>query len=111
MKNIFPEPVRKLEKADIGLDGVTAYMTGGKGHQILFMSFEEDVILPLHLHKAQWGVVLEGRIELTIDGKKNVFTKGDRYFIPEGVKHEGKIFAGYSDMTFFDEEQRYKGIK
>ncbi len=36
-----------------------------------------------------------------------VYTKGDRYYIPEGVKHSGKIFAGYADITFFDEPNRY----
>ena len=53
------------------------------------------------------GIVLEGKIELVIDGDKQCFTKGDRYYIPEGVEHSGKIYAGYADMTFFDEPNRY----
>ena len=74
----------------------------------MFMKFDEDVELPAHSHNAQWGVVLEGQIELTINGIENLFTKGERYFIPEGVVHSGKIFAGYTDITYFDQLDRYK---
>ncbi|MES0447689.1 MAG: hypothetical protein ABUJ92_14235 [Desulfobacterales bacterium] len=51
--------------------------------------------------------MLEGQIDLTIDGKKKTYTKGDRYYIPDGVLHSGKIYAGYADITFFDEPDRY----
>ena len=72
------------------------------------MEFTRDVELPEHSHEAQWGVVLEGRIDLTIDGAKHTYTKGDRYFIPKGVKHSGKIYAGYADISFFNQKDRYK---
>ena len=107
MNQIFPEPIRNLPEADIPLDGITAYLSQSDTHQIVFMEFEKDAVLPEHFHAAQMGIVLEGKIELVIDGEKNFFTKGDRYFIPEGVKHSGKIYAGYADMTFFNEPHRY----
>jgi quercetin dioxygenase-like cupin family protein len=53
------------------------------------------------------GIVVEGKIELMIDGEKRCFSKGDRYYIPEGVKHSSKISAGYADVTFFNEPKRY----
>ena len=108
MKEIFPAPVLSLPEADIPLDGVKAYLSQGNGHQIIFMEFSKDVILPEHAHAGQWGVVLEGKIELAIGGSAGVYEKGDRYYIPEGVQHSGKIYAGYADMTFFDQEARYK---
>jgi quercetin dioxygenase-like cupin family protein len=107
MSEIFPEPITKLPEADIPLTGVKAYLSQSDSHQIIFMQFEEDIDLPEHSHAAQIGIVLEGEIELTIDGKTKCYTKGDRYFIPEGVMHSGKIHAGYADMTFFDEPNRY----
>ena len=55
----------------------------------------------------QIGFVLEGKIELTIDGQKKTYFKGDRYYIPEGVLHSGIIYAGYADITFFNEPDRY----
>ncbi|WP_346352956.1 cupin domain-containing protein [Azotosporobacter soli] len=105
--SLFPEPILALPKANIPLKGLTAYLSQGETHQIIFMEFSEDVELPEHSHAAQWGIVLEGKIELTIDGVKQVFCKGERYFIPQDVKHAGKIHAGYADMTFFNQKDRY----
>ena len=107
MKELFPEPIQNLPEADIPLDGLKAYLSQSEKHQILFMKFEPDVDLPDHSHAAQIGFVLEGRIDLVIDGQNKSFTKGDRYYIPAGVRHSGKIYKGYADITFFDEPDRY----
>ena len=107
MKQLFPEAIRNLPQADIPLDGITAYLSQADNHQILFMEFDKDTELPEHSHAAQMGIVLEGTIELCIDGEKHCFGKGDRYYIPEGVAHSGKIHAGYADITFFNEPHRY----
>lgn len=104
----FPEPILNLPEADIPLKGIKAYLSQGDNHQIIFMEFSEDVELPEHAHEGQWGIVLEGKIELTINGIRHTFAKGDRYYIPEGVKHSGKIYAGYADITYFDQKSRYK---
>lgn len=110
MSTIFPEPVIKLPMADIPIKGCSAYLSQSEGHQIIFMEFSEDADLPEHSHAAQIGFVLEGRIDLTIGGGRHTFVKGDRYFIPGGVKHSGKIHAGYADITFFAQSDRY-GVK
>jgi quercetin dioxygenase-like cupin family protein len=107
MKTVFPEAIEKLPLAEIPLDGLTAFLSQGPNHQILFMSFDEDVELTEHSHAAQYGIILEGRIDLCIDGEMKSYYKGDRYYIPAGVRHYGKIYAGYADVTFFDEKDRY----
>ncbi|MDD2715601.1 MAG: cupin domain-containing protein [Candidatus Wallbacteria bacterium] len=103
----FPEVISQLAQADVPLKGVSARLSQGNGHQILFMEFSEDADLPEHTHESQWGVILEGKSDLVIDGVKHTFCKGDRYFIPCGVKHSGKIYAGYADVTFFNQADRY----
>ena len=108
MQEIFPEPIQKLPMADIPLEGVTAFLSQSEAHQILFMQFDEDVELPEHAHAAQIGFVLEGRIDLTLDGQRYTYKKGDRYYIPAGVRHLGQIYKGYADVTFFDEPARYE---
>lgn len=105
---IFPEPIAQLPEADIPMPGLKAFLSQGDNHQIIFMEFSEEVDLPEHSHRCQWGIVLEGRIDLIIDGKKQTFGKGDRYFIGDGVVHSGKIYAGYADITFFGETSRYQ---
>lgn len=108
MTSLFPTPVNALPEAAIPLKGIQAYLSQGDNHQIIFMEFAEEVELPEHSHASQWGVVLEGRIDLVIQGEKHTFGKGDRYFIPEGAVHSGKIYAGYADITFFDQRDRYR---
>lgn len=107
MPDIFPEPILTLPEADIPLKGIKAYLSQGDNHQIIFMEFSEDVDLPEHAHQSQWGIVLEGKIDLVIDKVKKTYTKGDRYFIPAGTVHSGKIYSGYADITFFNQKDRY----
>ena len=105
--SLFPEPIKNLPEADLPFTNYEAYLAQGENYQIIFMHFNEDIDLPEHSHESQWGVVLEGKIEFIIDGEKNTYTKGDRYFIGKGIKHSAKIFAGYADMTFFNQKDRY----
>ena len=107
MSEVFPDPIKNLPEADIPLEGIKAYLSQSDSHQIIFMEFAKEVELPEHSHAAQIGIVLEGKIDLTIGGKKETYSKSDRYYIPEGVVHSGKIYAGYADITFFDEPDRY----
>ena len=107
MKSTFAEPIERLPRADIFLAGCTAHLLQGPGQQVLFMEFSEDVDLPEHVHAGQAGFVLEGRIDLVIGGRPLTFTKGDRYYIPPGVRHSGRIHAGYADITYFDQPDRY----
>ncbi|MBN2181829.1 MAG: cupin domain-containing protein [Sedimentisphaerales bacterium] len=107
MSDIFPEPIRNLPEADIPVGGVKAYLSQSDNHQIIFMEFTEDVELPEHSHESQWAVVLEGKLDLTIDGIEHTYSKGQCYFIPKGIKHAAKIYAGYADITFFNQPDRY----
>jgi glyoxylate utilization-related uncharacterized protein len=108
MSEIFPQPITNLPEADIPLGGLKAYICQVENHQILFMQFSEDAEVPEHSHESQWGVVLEGKLDLTIDGVERTYSKGDRVFIPKGAKHSAKICAGYADISFFNEKNRYK---
>ncbi|MFQ6115835.1 MAG: cupin domain-containing protein, partial [bacterium] len=76
-ENFFPEIITNLPEADVPIKGVHSYLFQGENQQFVFMSFENDVKVREHSHEAQGGVVLNGEIELTIEGKKCTFTKGD----------------------------------
>ena len=107
MKNIFPKPIQRFPEADIPLDGVTAYLSQAETHQTLYMQFKKTVELPEHEHADQIGFILEGKIDLTINGERRTYTKGDRYHIPAGIKHSAIIYAGYADITIFMQADRY----
>lgn len=108
MQEVFPEPIKNLPQADITINGLKAYLSQADNHQILFMKFDEDAEVPEHSHESQWGIVLEGKIDLVIEGVQRTYTKGDRMFVPKGAKHSAKVYAGYADITFFNQKDRYK---
>jgi quercetin dioxygenase-like cupin family protein len=108
MTQIFPEPITDLPEADVPIKGIKAFLSQGSNHQVVFMQFSEDVEVPAHSHESQWGIVLEGKIELTIEQVKKVYLKGDRFFISKDAKHSAKIYAGYASMEFFNQVDRYK---
>lgn len=108
MSDVFPGPVQRLPQADIPVPGLQAYLSQASDHQILFMEFQDDVEIPTHAHAAQWTVVLEGRMDLELEGVAHVCRKGDRIFIPAGARHSAYIHAGYADITLFDQKDRYR---
>ena len=111
MPGNFPFEIEGLPRADVPIPGIRAYLSQADSHQVVFMEFEEDAPLPEHSHESQWAVVVAGRIDLTIDGVAHTFQTGDTYYIPSGAKHSGKIYAGYADVTFFNQKDRYAPTK
>jgi quercetin dioxygenase-like cupin family protein len=103
-----PAIITSHPSADIPFEGVKSHLIQAGEQQFIFMEFEKDVEVPEHSHEAQWAVVLDGEIEMTIGGVKTVFKKGDTYFVEKGVKHSAKIKKGYIDLTLFNQPDRYK---
>ena len=73
-KEIFPEPILKLPEADIPFEGIKAYLSQGNNHQIIFMHFSLNTVLPEHHHESQWAIVLEGKIDLIINNQTKLAT-------------------------------------
>lgn len=108
MKFNLPEIITQHPSADIQIDGVVSHIVQAGQQQFIFMSFTQDIEVSEHSHEAQWGVVLEGQMELIIAGQKRILKKGDYYFIDKDVLHSAKIKAGYMDLTLFNQSDRYK---
>jgi quercetin dioxygenase-like cupin family protein len=107
----FPKIIDLHPQAEIPLEGVESRLIQAGNQQFIFMEFDEDAEVPTHSHNAQWGVVLDGQMELTIDGEVLNLKKGDSYFIGKDVPHSAKIYKGYKDLTLFDQVDRYKILK
>jgi quercetin dioxygenase-like cupin family protein len=107
-EDFFPEIITNLPEADIPFEGVRSHLFQGENQQFVFMSFENDLEVPKHSHEAQWGVVLDGEIELTIGSSNRTFSKGHTYFIPKDVRHSARIRKGYKDLSLFDQKDRYR---
>jgi len=103
----YPNIIKKLPKIDIPLNGVEAFLMQSKNNQLVFFEFNEDTEIPMHSHGAQWGIVVDGKIELTIGGVMKTYQKGDSYNIKAYEEHGGKIYAGFKAIDFFEDRDRY----
>ena len=104
---LFPEMIKKLPEADISFKGVKAWISQGKDHQIVFFDIEPVGTVPEHAHKAQWGMVIDGEMELTIGGITKTYKKGDSYYIPDGVSHSAVFKTRTRVLDFFADKNRY----
>ena len=110
INSIYPDLIKNLPDADIPFDGVTGKLLQSENHQIVFFVIDAIGIVPEHSHGAQWGVVFEGEMDLTVGGATKTYKKGDHYFIPSGVKHSANFKVKTQLMDFFEDKNRY-GIK
>ncbi len=105
--SIYPDLIKNLPDADIPFEGVHGKILQGENNQAVFFVIEAIGIVPEHTHGAQWGVVFEGEMDLTIDGNTTTYKKGDYYFIPSGVKHSANFKKRSQLMDFFEDKERY----
>jgi mannose-6-phosphate isomerase-like protein (cupin superfamily) len=104
----FPDFVRGLPEADLPFEGLRGWLLRSEDGQVLFMETDVDVDVTEHSHGDQWGIVVDGEIELTIGGETAIYRRGDSYCIPAGVKHGARLFAGFRALDFFEENDRYR---
>jgi len=105
----FPDFITKFPGLDLPFpeDVVQTNAIVSEAGLVVFFTFHKDMDLPPHAHKAQWGSVIAGEIELTIGGETKTYRPGDSYFIPGGVTHSARITAGTRVIDVFEETDRY----
>jgi quercetin dioxygenase-like cupin family protein len=67
------------------------------GERIMLSLVEIDAgaAVPSHSHPhEQAGIVLEGQLELTIDGERKVLKTGEAYIIAGGAVHSARSIGG-----------------
>lgn len=105
----YPEVIVRLPEADIQFKGIRARILQGEKHQLVFFEMEPSAQVPEHCHDYdQWGMMIEGRMELTINGETRTIEKGDEYVIPAQAKHYAKFPCKSRVMDLFSEKSRYK---
>lgn len=105
----FPDFMTRFPGLDVPFpeDVVQTNAVRSEAGLVVFFTFHKDLDLPPHAHKAQWGTVVEGKIEFTIGSDTRIFRPGDSYFIPEGTLHSARIKAGTRVIDVFEETDRY----
>jgi quercetin dioxygenase-like cupin family protein len=105
----FPEIITRLPAAEMPVptSKLKSHVLPSDRGQLVFFHVLEDIEISPHSHKAQWGTVLEGEVEVTIGGQSRVYRPGTTYFIPSGVVHSARALAGAKIIDFFEEPDRY----
>jgi len=104
----FPAFVRSLPEADLPFEGLRGWLLQSDSGQILFNESDIEVSVPEHSHGDQWGVVIDGKIELTIGDLTRTYSRGDTYFIPAGTVHSALIYPGFRAVDYFADRDRYR---
>ena len=103
----FPDLIRNLPEVDVPLEGVRGWLLTGSNKQVVFFDIQAGAEVPPHSHCAQWGMVVEGEMTLTIGDDTRDYKKGDWYYIPEGVTHAARVNARMCVIDVFDAPDRY----
>lgn len=106
----LPDFIRALPALDIPYpdDMVTTNALRSDAGLAVWFSFHKDLSLPAHSHKGQWGTVIEGTVELTMDGTTRTYRPGESYAIASGTVHAVRIAAGTIALDVFEEPDRYR---
>ena len=109
MESVFPPFIHALPRPDSPFD-IDARIVPSEHAMTMFYAVDEDVEIPEHVHGAQWGVVLEGSMEMEMDGIMSRYGKGDVYYVPPGVRHVTRIAKGYQGIDVFRDAHRYQPL-
>ncbi|GJM26924.1 MAG: hypothetical protein DHS20C16_33390 [Phycisphaerae bacterium] len=104
----YCDAIRNLPEADIPFPGVRGWLSQAEDHQVCFFDIEPIGEVTPHSHGEQWGVVLEGRMKLTIGGEEKEYGPGDAYHIPAGVTHGATFLTRVRVIDYFADRARYK---
>ena len=75
--------------------GVRIRAPYGENLMISLLEMDEGAVVPLHHHPhEQGGIMLEGRVELTIGDVTRTVEKDDAYLIPPNVPHRAVAVDG-----------------
>jgi quercetin dioxygenase-like cupin family protein len=107
-QEIFTDLIKNLPEADIPFKGVTGWISQSHDHQIVFMEIEAIGEVAEHSHGAQWGIVVDGKMDLTIGGVTKTYTKGDHYSIGDSELHSAVFHTKTYVIDYFADKERYK---
>lgn len=100
---MFPDIIKKIPARDYKIDGLEVHVDHTPIGTIYFVRAEKEVVFPLHAHAAQWTIVVSGSCTFTANGETKTYSAGETYFIPEGLKHQITLHAGYSEFDYVDD--------
>lgn len=103
--------IRRLPRADLPMAGVVGYLLAGEHGQAVFFELPAGASVPPHSHGPQWGIVVDGEIELTIGGQTGIYRRGDAYAIGDGEVHSVRVLTPCLAIDVFADPNRYSPVR
>jgi len=113
IKELFPMSIlKKLVEANSPYPGMRGWIHQGEKTQIVFWHAKNGCVCEPHTHPYdEWGVVISGYTEETVEGKKRIYRQGDSFFIPANVLHSAKMSKNYRAIDIFASPTHIKAKK
>lgn len=103
----FPGWIGDLPEVDTPFTGLDGRLLASPHGQAVFFCAAEEFEVPPHSHGPQWGVVVTGRLHLTVDGESATYEPGATYEIGDGEEHSARLEAGTCVIDVFRDPDRY----
>jgi len=95
----FPELLRKLPKFDGPFD---AFRLAAGNCDVLFASYPAGTSIPPHSHDTEnVGVITQGELILTVDGKETRYGPGAWYHVAARKTHAARFEEETSEIEFW----------
>ncbi len=83
----------ELEAKNV-IDGITLRSVSGSRTMMTFFDFEPGAVIPSHKHPhEQITYIIEGEIEMIVDGETKLLKTGDGVVIMPDQEHSAKILS------------------
>ncbi len=91
--------------------GITGYVyDGADGSQMIHWICKASGKSAEHVHEYdEYFIVVQGRYDLFMEGKKIPLSAGMEYYIPKGVAHAGEFIAGTRTIHAFGGRRADRG--
>lgn len=104
----FPKWITVFPKVETPFSGLEGRLLATPQGQAVFFRAEKDFEVPPHAHGAQWGIVVSGNLELTIEGETKTYAPGETYSIEAGETHSARLGVGTCVIDVFQDPDRYE---
>jgi quercetin dioxygenase-like cupin family protein len=95
----FPELLRELPPFDGPFD---AYRLEARDCDVLFASYPQGTEIPPHDHETEnVGVITQGELILTMNGRETRYRPGQWYHIPARATHAARFETETSEIEFW----------
>ena len=99
LNTYYPELIRALPKFEGRFE---ARRLEAKDCDVLFASYPAGTKIEPHSHATEnIGVITQGELLLTMDGKTQLIGAGDWYHVPAGKDHAAEFTADTAEIEFW----------